>query len=463
MFNLRSRVTKLLALAAIAAAATDVSAQSMTGVFTSPWYGVPSTSRLSAHDALLCRAQPSCVSQSVAAWKLEFADMVSAGIQFFAPYSFGSPYPNGPWADPANFLPAMLTAIQEANSPIKLAYFQDTNGVPIRAGQACGFDIAASEAITKQYIYDNDIKVFFNLVPANRRFTYGGRPLLFFYKSYPLLKNREQLGLLLSKIREWFIADFQVNPVLIVEKDWDDSINGTPNSCNPANPPSSPMSQAAINLVRQNADAFYSWEFVGTVGQKGVTSVLSAGSGFPGGGVLTTHPLNGATVGSAGVGYHYVTASGAVSRDRRNGLTLTEDWNAIRNASLRMIMAWWDYEEASGISRDSVENDKYLRLVQQLVNPQTPTLTQFGVAGGSIQASVGGVINAVGSAFLPGAVAEFAPVSAPSQVTTLPMSYVSPTLLQFAYGGGAPAGSYFVRIKNSDNTSSPVLTITVVP
>jgi hypothetical protein len=437
------------------------SAQPLTGVFTSPWY-LPNTPLLSAYDGQLCR--PPCVSQSVAAWQNELTDMAAAGVQFFAPYSFGK---GSNWADPANFLPNMVTALN-AQSAVKIAFFQDTNGVPIRANQACGFDLAGPEATTKQYVYTDDIKLFFDAVPVSKRFTYTGRPLLFFYKSYPLFKNREYLGLLLAKVREWFIQDYQVNPILIVEKDWDDSITaGTPNSCNPAQPPTSPMSQAAIDSVRQNADAFYSWEFIGTVGQKGVTSVLPTGSGFPGGGVVTTHPTNGVTVGTAGVGYYYATATGVAARDRRNGLTLTEDWNAIRGASLRMVAAWWDYDEASGISRDNTTGTKYIDLMNQLIIPQTPTLASFAVSGtpppASLRTSVGGTIVATGTKFLPGAVAEFAPVAAPTQVTTLPMTYVSPTSMTFAYGGGAPPGNYFVKIRNSDNTVSQQITITVSP
>ena len=41
------------------------------------------------------------------------------------------------------------------------------------------------------------------------------------------------------------------------------------------------------------------------------------------------------------------------NRDRRNGLTLTEDWNAIRGGTFRMIMAWYDYDEDSNTSRDT--------------------------------------------------------------------------------------------------------------
>lgn len=456
----------------MAVAPAALSAQPLTGVFTSPWY-LPTTPLVSAYDTQLCRASVTCVNQTIDSWKQEFRDMDLAGIQFLAPYSWGTPFPTGPWADPANFLPNMVAAIAQGNANVKIAYFQDTNGVGIRAHADpphCGLDLL-NEVAVKKHMYDDDIKVFFDILKnaanagqGDRRFLYAGRPLLFFYSSYPVMRNREYLGVLLARIREWFTNDFGVNPILIVEKDWTTSVTtGVANSCDPENPPPSPMSSAAIDLVRQNSDAIYSWEFVGTPGQKGVISVGPRLKGFPGGGVVTTHPLYGTSVGTAGVGY----SQGPRVRDRRNGLTLTEDWNAIRNANLRMIMAWWDYDEASGISRDNQTHYKYIDLVKQLISPTAPSLNSFGVPGtpapGHLQSSVSGTLVVAGAAFLPGAVVEFAPVSAPTLVTTIAASYISPATLHIGYGGGAPVGDYYVRVRNSDNTVSQVLIAKVVP
>lgn len=440
---------------------STAAAQQYNGVFTSPWYG-PSQTLQSATP--LCVGSATCVSQTVQNWRTELADMRSAGLDFFAVYSFGTPYPNGPWADPVNFAPNMVQAILAENAsgnPIKVAYFHDTNGNPIRAQAACGFDLAGGEAYVKQYVYTGNIKAFFDKVPPDAQFRVGNRPVLFMYVSHPLFRSRDLLGLLLTKIKEWFLADFQVEPLIVVEKDWVLSAADNPNTpCNEA----STVPQATVDLVRQKADAFYSWDFSGVAGTNGV---LISG-GYPGGGVVQTHPLNGITVGTANPGYYFCnppsTSPCTVThhRSRQNGLTLTNDWNQIRNASLRMIAAWWDFDEDSGISRTTAEGDKYIKLTKQLITPVTPTLASFGPASGPFYSGVAATINAVGTAFLPGAVVEFAPYPSATPVTALSVTYVSPTLMQFSYTGGAPPGQYYVRIRNSDGTVSAPIVITVV-
>jgi len=72
-------------------------------------------------------------------------------------------------------------------------------------------------------------------------------------------------------------------------------------------------------------------------------------------------------------------------------------------------------------------------------------------------------LNAVGTAFLPAATIEFAPTSNPAAVAVLPMIYVSPTLIQFNYTGGAVPGTYYARVKNSDGTLSQPIVVTVEP
>jgi hypothetical protein len=184
---------------------------------------------------------------------------------------------------------------------------------------------ALAKPNVKQHVYTNNIKAFFDRVPSGSRFTVSGRPVLFFYKSYPLYRNRELLGLLLTKVKEWFIADFGVEPLIVVERDWVISYGGEVPVCNlnDPKPETSTMSAAAVSLVRQKADAFFAWDFVGTPGLKGVT----VAGGYPGGGQVETHPLNGVTVGTAGVGYRYcVPFSGPsctplLNRERRNGPT----------------------------------------------------------------------------------------------------------------------------------------------
>jgi hypothetical protein len=98
--------------------------------------------------------------------------------------------------------------------------------------------------------------------------------------------------------------------------------------------------------------------------------------------------------------------------------------------------------------------------MNQLITPATPTLTAFG-PGSTFSASVPQVLNVVGTKFLPGAVVEFWVTG--GSVIPLPVTYISPTLMQFNYTGGAGAGSYNVRVRNSDGTLSTPITVVVTP
>lgn len=153
-------------------------------------------------------------------------------------------------------------------------------------------------------------------------------------------------------------------------------------------------------------------------------------------------------------------------RDRRNGLTLTEDWNRIRGAHLRIIAAWYDYDEDSGISRTQEYGYKYVDLVKQLITPVTPTLSSVSISGwppNVLPSTVGAQVPLVlsGANFLPGAVLLFSPDGV--NIFQVAATYISPTELHIFPYGGAPPGTYYAAVRNSDNTQSAPIILSVTP
>jgi hypothetical protein len=367
--------------------------------------------------------------------------MHRAGFDFVAPYSFGRQ--NSPPADPINFS-YLVQAMSQEQSGLTIAYFHDTNGEKIRwqldhgLPQAAPFDLAAiepslgtREATWKYYFYTENIKRFFDTVPVARQFRpSGGRPVMFFYASNTALYiNRHFLPELLVKIREWFQQDYGVNPFIILEGSWYVDYEGISNW---------PFLQS---LIVAQADAFYNWAFVHN------------GYGVPGGGQVITHPVTGISVGTSGVGYQY----GPAYRDRQNGQALTNDFNSIRNAHIRMVAAWLDFEENSQISRTIEYGYQYIDLVNSLINP-TPILSQLdpGVLHNSQTTS----LRFLGNGFVNGASVLYSPDG--TNVYQVPATYVSPQELNIIVpANSVPAGNYYVAIRNPNGGQSTPLILAV--
>jgi hypothetical protein len=282
---------------------------------------------------------------SVEYWKKEVKDMDRAGFKFIAPYSFGREM--SPGSDPVNWS-ALAKAISSSGSSLKMAYFSDTSGLQGRSardGTPGPFDLSRGEAAWRKYIYEEDMKRFFDTIPRDTQYFYQGRPLVFYYTSNSaFLAHRELAGQLLAKIHDWFSADYGVDPFIVTDIDW---LDGQPSG--------------AKAEILANTSGFYSWSFMAAPG---------AGP-FPGGGIVRSHPRTGLTMGTAGVGYSYQGGPGNAPRfrDRRDGQTLIGDWTNIRGANIRMVAAWMDLEEASGICRTKEYDYQYIDIMSDLICP----------------------------------------------------------------------------------------------
>lgn len=477
MSRLNSIAMILVALA-LAVTAGKAQAQQFTGVFTSPWYSPhrdnDTTTNLCSGDAVIPVLKSEYCSEyhsdhvptggsilnhagvtNVALWQKEILDMQRAGLQFFAPYSFGSQV--GFWADPAVFGPTMSQAIANSGTTVRMAYFHDTQGEVVRQFRAdhpppavhcpvppepqpagcipvLAFQLGRGVSHWRTHIYEQNIKRYFDSVPATAQFRPEiNRPVMFFYNTAPHWTDRQFLGDVLEQIRAWMALDYPgINPIILVEAEW---LTNQP--------------QATVDKILAQSDATFVWGFYPTPGTRGATT---AGA-FPGGGIVSTHQRTGLTVGSAGVGYRY-TVGGLRNRERRNGLTLFEDWNLISGATLRMVAAWYDYEEDSGISRTKEYQYEYIDLVKRLIVPVAPTVATVGsdAFGTPLRGSVASLMVVKGVNFLPGAMLL---VLFNDAVVEVPMIYISGTELHQWYGGG-PSGSFPCAVKNPGVGGQPL-------
>lgn len=198
----RYLATVLFAAASLLLQADPALAQ-YNGVFTSPWYAP-----LSYHSAyhsyhVPVEAHPGVTN--VELWKNEVLDMQRAGLHFFAPYSFGQD--SGFWADPAVFGPTMSSAILQTGTPVRMAFFLDTQGA-VRSQyildgggvDANGnptqpvfpFQLGRGQAHWRTILYERNIKRFFNNVSPAAQFRPDvNRPVMFFYASFPHWTDRQ--------------------------------------------------------------------------------------------------------------------------------------------------------------------------------------------------------------------------------------------------------------------------------
>jgi len=334
-----------LALLTLLAAASRAAAEPIDGIFSALWF--TKADRI-AHEAQFGPwlyhnfYEDEQGLHNVEYWKKEVADMDRAKFRFIAPYSFGKEV--SPASDPVNFK-ALARAIIESKSPLRIAYFQDTSGLPITSTRDTGvplpFDLSKGEAHWKRFMYDENVRRYFDAVPREVQYKYRGRPLMFFYTSNFII-HKELLGKLLIKIRAWYKEDYGADPYIIVDQDWSEG-----------------QTQLVKNEVAANSDGFFSWSFMASNGE----------GPFPGGGVVRKHPRTGVSVGAAGVGYSYSGDGQKRFRDRRNGQTLKDDWGKIKGADIRMVAAWMDLEEASGICRTKEYGYQYIDIMTKLICP----------------------------------------------------------------------------------------------
>lgn len=423
----------IVALLAIVLVFADRADAQIDGLFTALWT-FPGT-----YNPYYTHHGQSTDIANVERWKLEIRDMDRAGFDFVAPYSQGLQPPQIvlPEGDGINF-GAFASAIQQLGSPLRMAYFHDSSGDWARAG-GVPYDLAVGGALPaarindwKAKIYTANTKRWFDTVPVAQQYRPNGSPVLFFYgASSAFYSNREFLGDLLEQIRLWFINDYGVSPYILVEVSWTQNV-----------------SEATRNKIYANSSGVFNWAIP---------------PGFPGGGVVLQHPHSGITIGTAGVGYKepYVPCPGTPGcryRDRANGATLASDWNSIKNATLRMVAAWIDNEEDSGISRTVEYGYQYIDQVNSLIYP-SPILSQ--VVPGSARTGVPQWLSIRGNGFRPGALLRYSPDGV--TVYSASTNYVSPQELQIFFDGAAPPGSYFVDVFNPNGVASNYTTFTVTP
>lgn len=369
-------VTIILALALLAGPAAAATG-SVDGIFSALWYS--KQNRLDSEKQFGPWLYHNYYEEeqaidNVAYWAKEVKDIERAGFKFIAPYSFGKGLSAG--SDPVNFA-ALARAITINGSPLRIAYFSDTSGLAARSsrdGAPGPFDLSRGEAAWQKYVYEEDVRRFFDTIPKSVQFYYQGRPLVFFYTSNAaFLAHRELLGQLLVKIHAWFAEDYGVDPFVVVDYDWLDG-----------------QTAAVKAQIAANTSGYYSWSFKTADGQ----------GPFPGGGVVRTHSRTGLTMGTAGVGYSYQGGpeNPPRFRDRQNGQTLIGDWSRIRGANIRMVAAWMDLEEASGICRTKEYGYQYIDIMGDLIcpgcrgvcDPETQPAPHWGSKNGKCLPSCGG-------------------------------------------------------------------------
>jgi len=203
---------------------------------TSSLAGGPYTDSWPVHNVPMYQASTAGSAQF---WLNYVEELVSAGVDFVAVdtrgYIPGSTVPNE-GGDPRE-LTQLVAAINTAGlaGKLKIAAFDDTpasmtdkkNQVKHHAGgYSPPFDMADTTGAGEggyQYIWDNDLKAFFQAVPDNLLYKVNGQPLVYLWSDNSFAFTNQGNGnsaRLLQYVRSQAESTFNENPYLVVDQSW---------------------------------------------------------------------------------------------------------------------------------------------------------------------------------------------------------------------------------------------------
>lgn len=160
-------------------------------------------------------------------WTMIVTAARDAGLGWLAPDCWGE----GLAADPATLGP-LVSAIDRAGSPLKIALFDDTTSEVLRKNLSRGhghtldvrFDLSDLDGNGEgglAYFYDQQWKRYFSTVPERMRLTIDGRPVVFMWHGGAEWYARQNaFHDLLAALRAATRRDFGVDPYVIVEESW---------------------------------------------------------------------------------------------------------------------------------------------------------------------------------------------------------------------------------------------------
>ncbi|MDX6355700.1 MAG: hypothetical protein QOF98_2603 [Streptomyces sp.] len=270
-------------------------------------------------------------------WDDEVEQLVTAGVSFVAVdtrgYKPGSAIPNE-GGDPRE-LTQLVDAINRGGyaGKLKIAAFDDTpasmtdkkNQVKHNAGGYTPlFDMGDKTGAGEggyQYLWDNDLKAYFQAVPDNMLYKVNGQALVYLWSDNAFAFANQANGnsaAMLSYVRSQAQSTFGENPYFNVDQSW-------------------VKNDSAVSSV---ANAQNSWF--------GVPSPT-----------YTNTTLNGVTTGATVPSFHFVAGTSNMIIDPNHGTTLVNNLEATVDAgdSITLVEGFTDWQEGAALWR--TENQPY--------------------------------------------------------------------------------------------------------
>jgi hypothetical protein len=264
-------------------------------------------------------------------WLNYVEELVSAGVDFVAVdtrgFVPGSSIPDGA-GDPRE-LTELVDAINRAGagSKLKVAAFDDIpasmadkkNRVKHHTGgQDPRFDMSDTTGAGEggyQYLWDNDLKSFFQSVPDNLLYKVNGQPVVYFWSDNDFAFSNQGNGnsaRILEYVRSQAQATFNENPYFIVDQSW---IQNDP----------------AVASVANGQDGWF---------------------GVPGP-TFTNRQLNGESFGATVPSFYYVSGTTNMVIDPNHGQTLVDNLTATVGAGdkITLVEGFSDWPEGASLWR----------------------------------------------------------------------------------------------------------------
>ena len=268
---------------------------------------------------------------AAAFWDNYVEELVSAGVDFVAVdtrgYIPGSAVPNE-GGDPRE-LSQLVDAINRAGDAdkLKIAALDDTPAsmtdkknqiVHHTGGYSPPFDMGDTTGAREggyQYLWDNDLKAFFQAVPDNLLYKVDGQPLVYLWSDNSFAFTNQGSGnsaRLLQYVRSQAQSTFGENPYFVVDQSW---LQNDPSTASVAN----------------GEDDWF---------------------GVPGP-TYTNQTFNGSSYGVTVPSFHVVTAAANMVIDPNHGQTLVNDLEATVGAGdkLTLVEGFTDWPEGAALWR----------------------------------------------------------------------------------------------------------------
>ncbi|MEV0186123.1 DUF5010 domain-containing protein [Streptomyces sp. NPDC050625] len=264
-------------------------------------------------------------------WDNYVEELVSAGVDFVAMdtrgYVPGSAVPNQ-GGDP-RAITDLVDAINRGGyaDRLKIAAFDDTpasmtdkkNQIKHQTGGYTPvFDMGDTSGSGEggyQYLWDNDLRAYFQSVPDNLLYKVHGQPLVYLWSDNSFAFTNQGDGnsaRMLQHVRSRAQTDFGQNPYLIVDNSW-------------------LKNDSAVSSVVDGANSWF-----------GVPSPS-----------YTNQTFNGESYGVAVPGFHFVSGTSNMVIDPNHGQTLVSNLEATVNGgnSVTLLEGFTDWQEGAGLWR----------------------------------------------------------------------------------------------------------------